>query len=53
MAVEHKHEISFTGTFLTEPKPLEPSKHQYDFDTATVYGSLKRYGLEDEVEVKV
>ncbi len=53
MVVEHKHRIGFTGTILIEPKPHEPTKHQYDFDTATVYGFLKRYGLEDEVRVNI
>lgn len=53
MVVEHKHKIGFTGTILIEPKPFEPTKHQYDFDTATVYGFLKRYGLEDEVRVNI
>ncbi len=53
MVVEHKHKIGFTGTILIEPKPHEPTKHQYDFDTATVYGFLKRYGLEDEVRVNI
>jgi xylose isomerase len=38
MVVEYKHKIGFKGTILLEPKPREPSKHQYDFDTATVYG---------------
>ena len=51
--VEHKHKIGFTGTILIEPKPFEPTKHQYDFDTATVYGFLKRYGLENEVKVNI
>jgi len=51
--VEHKHKIGFTGAILIEPKPFEPTKHQYDFDTATVYGFLKRYGLEDEVKVNI
>lgn len=51
--VEHKHKIGFTGTILIEPKPHEPTKHQYDFDTATVYGFLKRYGLEGEVKVNI
>ncbi|KQT31363.1 xylose isomerase [Sphingomonas sp. Leaf412] len=51
--VEHKHKIGFTGTILIEPKPHEPTKHQYDFDTATVYGFLKRYGLENEVRVNI
>ncbi len=53
LAVEHKHKTGFKGTILIEPKPREPSKHQYDFDTATVYGFLKRYGLENEVKVNI
>ena len=53
LVVEHKHRIGYTGTILIEPKPFEPTKHQYDFDTATVYGFLKRYGLEDEVRVNI
>ncbi len=53
LVVDHKHKIGFTGTILIEPKPHEPTKHQYDFDTATVYGFLKRYGLEDEVRVNI
>jgi xylose isomerase len=53
LVVEHKHKIGFTGTILIEPKPQEPSKHQYDFDVATVYGFLKRYGLENEVKVNI
>jgi len=51
--VEHKHSIGFQGTILIEPKPHEPTKHQYDFDTATVYGFLQRYGLEKEVKVNI
>ena len=51
--VEHKHRIGFAGSILIEPKPKEPTKHQYDFDTATVYGFLQRYGLEDEVRVNI
>jgi len=51
--VEHKHKIGFKGTILIEPKPQEPTKHQYDYDTATVYGFLKRYGLENEVKVNL
>ena len=53
LVVEHKHKIGFKGAILIEPKPREPSKHQYDFDTATVYGFLKRYGLENEVKVNI
>jgi xylose isomerase len=53
LVVEHKHKIGFPGTILIEPKPQEPTKHQYDFDVATVYGFLKAYGLEDEVKVNI
>ncbi len=53
MVVEHKHKIGFKGAILIEPKPHEPTKHQYDRDTATVYGFLKRYGLENEVKVNI
>ncbi|MDQ4088247.1 MAG: xylose isomerase, partial [Pseudomonadota bacterium] len=53
MVVEHKHKIGFNGTILIEPKPHEPAKHQYDRDTGTVYGFLKRYGLEKEVKVNI
>jgi xylose isomerase len=53
MVVEHKHKIGFKGTILIEPKPREPTKHQYDFDTATVFGFLKNYGLEKEVKVNI
>jgi xylose isomerase len=51
--VEHKHKIGFKGTILIEPKPHEPSKHQYDRDTATVYGFLKKYGLDKEIKVNI
>ncbi|MEP1447621.1 MAG: xylose isomerase [Paraglaciecola sp.] len=53
MVVEHKHKIGFKGTLLIEPKPQEPTKHQYDYDTATVYGFLKQFGLEDEIKVNI
>ncbi|MFN3171190.1 MAG: xylose isomerase [Hyphomicrobiales bacterium] len=53
MVVEYKHKIGFGGTILIEPKPQEPSKHQYDYDVATVYGFLKRFGLENEVKVNI
>jgi xylose isomerase len=53
LVVDYKHRIGFKGTILIEPKPQEPTKHQYDFDVATVYGFLKRYGLEDEVRVNI
>ena len=53
LVVEYKHKIGYAGTILIEPKPKEPTKHQYDFDTATVYGFLKRYGLENEVKLNL
>lgn len=53
MVVEYKHKIGFEGQIMVEPKPQEPSKHQYDFDVATVYGFLKRHGLEREVTVNI
>jgi len=53
MVVEYKHRIGFAGTILVEPKPCEPSKHQYDFDTATVFAFLQRFGLAKEVKVNV
>jgi xylose isomerase len=46
MVVDYKHRIGFKGTILIEPKPQEPTKHQYDYDVATVYGFLKDFGLE-------
>lgn len=53
MVVEHKHKIGFGGTLLIEPKPQEPTKHQYDYDVATVYGFLKQFGLENEIKVNI
>ena len=53
MVVEHKHKIGLKGAILLEPKPREPSKHQYDFDTATVYGFLARHGLDKEIKVNI
>ncbi|MBK5947078.1 xylose isomerase [Rhodobacter veldkampii DSM 11550] len=53
MVVEYKHKIGFKGAILIEPKPQEPSKHQYDYDVATVYGFLRRFGLEAEVKVNI
>lgn len=53
MVVDYKHKIGFTGTLLIEPKPQEPTKHQYDYDVATVYGFLKDFGLEGEVKVNI
>lgn len=53
MVVEQKHKMGFQGTLLIEPKPQEPTKHQYDYDVATVYGFLKQFGLEKEIKVNV
>ena len=53
MVVEHKHKISFSGTILIEPKPHEPTKHQYDFDVDTVYAFLVSNGLEKEVKLNI
>jgi len=53
MVVEHKHKLGFKGHILIEPKPHEPTKHQYDRDASTVYGFLKKYGLEKEVKVNL
>ncbi|MCG8272855.1 xylose isomerase [Aquamicrobium sp. NLF2-7] len=53
MVVDYKHSIGFKGTILIEPKPQEPTKHQYDYDVATVYGFLKDFGLENEVKVNI
>jgi xylose isomerase len=53
LVVEHKYAIGFEGTLLIEPKPMEPTKHQYDYDVATVYGFLQKYGLEHEIKVNI
>ncbi|NLB81451.1 MAG: xylose isomerase [Clostridiaceae bacterium] len=53
MAVDYAKEIGFIGQFLIEPKPKEPTKHQYDFDTATVIGFLKTYGLDQHFKINI
>jgi len=53
LVVEHAKKVGFKGTLLIEPKPQEPTKHQYDYDVATVYGFLKDFGLEKEVKVNI
>ncbi len=53
MVVDYARKIGFDGTILIEPKPQEPTKHQYDYDVATVYGFLKDFGLEGEVKVNI
>ena len=53
MVVDHKHRIGFKGTILIEPKPFEPTKHQYDHDSAGVFAFLEKYGLTREVKVNI
>ncbi len=53
MAVEHKKKIGFKGTLLIEPKPKEPTKHQYDYDAATVLSFLRTYDLIDEFSLNL
>ncbi|HBQ63884.1 MAG TPA: xylose isomerase, partial [Clostridiales bacterium] len=53
MAVDYGRSIGFTGDFYIEPKPKEPTKHQYDFDVATVIGFLRKYGLDQDFKFNV
>ena len=53
MAVKYARSIGYTGDFYIEPKPKEPTKHQYDFDTATVLGFLRKYGLENDFKMNI
>lgn len=53
MAVEYGRSIGFKGDFYIEPKPKEPTKHQYDFDTATVLGFLRKYGLDKDFKMNI
>ena len=53
MVVDYKHKIGFPGMILVEPKPQEPSKHQYDFDVATCIGFLRKYNLENDVKINI
>lgn len=53
MAKDYGRRNGFEGTFLVEPKPMEPTKHQYDFDTATVIGFLNEYDLQDDFKVNI
>jgi xylose isomerase len=53
MVAEHKQRIGFKGTLLIEPKPQEPTKHQYDYDAATVHGFLVRHDLAEEYRVNL
>ncbi len=53
LVAEHKAKIGFEGMLLIEPKPQEPTKHQYDYDSATVHGFLARHGLEQEYKLNI
>ena len=53
MVAEHKHAIGFAGTLLIEPKPMEPTKHQYDRDAAAVHAFLLQFGLEREFKLNI
>ena len=53
MAVDYAKKIGFTGQFLIEPKPCEPTKHQYDFDSATVLGFLRKFGLDKSFKLNI
>ena len=53
MAKDYGRKNGFTGTFLIEPKPMEPSKHQYDFDASTVIGFLRHYGLDKDFKLNI
>lgn len=53
MAVDYGRSIGFTGDFYIEPKPKEPTKHQYDFDTATVLGFLRKYNLDKDFKMNI
>ena len=53
LVADHKRKIGFTGQLFIEPKPQEPTKHQYDYDCATVHGFLERYDLVDEYQVNI
>ncbi|GAB3269079.1 xylose isomerase [Larkinella harenae] len=53
MARDYARKQGFKGAFYIEPKPMEPSKHQYDFDAATVVGFLNKFGLQDDFELNV
>ena len=53
LVAEHKHRIGFGGQLLIEPKPMEPTKHQYDYDVQTVHGFLVRNGLDGEYRVNI
>ena len=53
LVAEHKHKIGFEGALLIEPKPHEPTKHQYDSDVAAIYAFLQKYDLTDEYRINI
>ncbi len=53
MAVAYARSKGYDGDFYIEPKPKEPTKHQYDFDTATVIGFLRKYGLDKDFKMNI
>jgi xylose isomerase len=53
LVAEHKRSIGFEGTLLIEPKPAEPTKHQYDYDSQSVHGFLERFDLVDEYKLNI
>jgi xylose isomerase len=53
MARDYGRKIGFKGTFLIEPKPMEPSKHQYDYDSATIIGFLRQHGLDKDFKLNI
>jgi xylose isomerase len=53
LVVEHKHQIGFGGSLLIEPKPMEPTQHQYDYDAAAVHAFLRKFGLEREIRLNI
>ena len=53
MTVDYARSIGYKGDFYIEPKPKEPTKHQYDFDTATVIGFLRKYGLDKDFKMNI
>jgi xylose isomerase len=53
MARDYGRKIGFKGTFLVEPKPMEPTKHQYDYDVATIIGFLRQHGLDKDFKLNI
>jgi xylose isomerase len=53
LARDYGKKIGFKGTFLIEPKPMEPSKHQYDYDSATIIGFLRQHGLDKDFKLNI